>query len=226
MEPSSSMPAYGLWSLVIINSLVFIIFAFSFAKPQSARDWRSFGAFSAFLVALFTEMYGYPLTIYLLSGWLTSKFPGVDFLSHDAGHLLEVMFGWKANPHFGPFHFLSFLFIGGGFWLLSESWRVLYGAQRAHRLAVSGPYARVRHPQYIGFVLIMFGFLLQWPTLVTLAMFPVLVFMYGRLAKHEEREMLAQFGEEYRHYLEVVPGFIPELGPHSQTGRGQGTRSG
>ena len=54
-------PAYGLWSLVILNSLVFIIFAFSFAKPRSSRDWRSLGAFSAFILALFTEMYGFPL---------------------------------------------------------------------------------------------------------------------------------------------------------------------
>lgn len=212
MNPSAETPSYGLWSLVIINSLVFIIFAFSFAKPQSSRDWRSFGAFSGFLVALFAEMYGYPLTIYLLSGWLSSKFPGVDFLSHDAGHLLEVMFGWKANPHFGPFHFLSFLFIGAGFWLLSVSWKVLYEAQRAHRLAVSGPYARVRHPQYIGFVLIMFGFLLQWPTLVTLGMFPILVFMYGHLARNEERDMLAEFGDAYLRYLNAVPAFFPRLG--------------
>lgn len=226
MEHIDAAPDYGLWSLVIINSLVFIIFAFSFAKPQSARDWRSFGAFSAFLVALFAEMYGYPLTIYLLSGWLTSRFPGVDFLSHDAGHLLEFMFGWRANPHFGPFHFLSFLFMGAGFWLLAASWKVLYEAQVAHRLAVSGPYARVRHPQYIGFVLIMLGFLVQWPTLVTLAMFPILVFMYGRLAKREEREMLIQFGDEYRRYTEMVPGFCPRLGRRSESGRGDGTRSG
>ena len=226
MANSSAPPEYGLWSLVIINSLVFIIFAFSFAKPQSARDWRSFGAFSAFLVALFVEMYGYPLTIYLLSGWLTSRFPGVDFFAHDAGHLLEVMFGWRANPHFGPFHFLSFIFMGAGFWLLAASWKVLYEAQVAHRLAVSGPYARVRHPQYIGFVLIMLGFLVQWPTLVTLAMFPILVFMYGRLAKREEREMLIQFGDEYRRYTVMVPGFFPRLGSRSESGRGDGTRSG
>lgn len=212
MTPSTEAPAYGLWSLVVINSLVFIIFAFSFAKPQSKRDWRSFGAFSAFLVALFTEMYGFPLTVYLLSGWLSSRFPGVDFLSHDAGHLLEITFGWKSNPHLGPFHILSNVFIIAGFWLLASAWKVLYGAQRAHRLAMTGAYARVRHPQYIGFVLIMFGFLLQWPTLVTLAMFPVLVFMYARLATREEADMDAQFGEQYLEYARRTPRFFPRLG--------------
>jgi protein-S-isoprenylcysteine O-methyltransferase Ste14 len=212
MNHAEAVPAYGLWSLVIINSLVFIIFAFSFAKPQSPRDWRSFGAFSAFLVALFTEMYGFPLTIYLLSGWLSSKFPGVDFLAHDAGHLLEVMFGRRANPHFGPFHLLSNILIFGGFILLASAWNVLYQAQRAGRLAVTGPYAHVRHPQYMGFILIMTGFLFQWPTLVTLVMFPVLLLMYARLATHEEREVQMQFGEEYVRYAQRTPRFVPRLG--------------
>lgn len=207
----NAAPAYGLWSLVIINSLVFIIFAFSFAKPQSSRDWRSFGAFSAFLVALFTEMYGFPLTIYLLSGWLAQRFPGVDFLSHDAGHLLEVAFGWRSNPHFGPFHILSTILLVLGFWLLASAWKVLYAAQRTHRLATTGPYARVRHPQYIGFVLIMTGFLLQWPTLVTLAMFPVLVFMYVRLARREEQDAREEFGDAYRRYEKDTPAFLPKF---------------
>ncbi len=205
---SEAPTAYGLWSLVVINSLVFIIFAMSFAKPQSSRDWRSFGAFSAFLVALFTEMYGFPLTIYLLSGWLTTNNPGVDWLAHDSGHLLEMLFGWRGNPHFGPFHLFSTLFIVAGFWLLSSAWRVLYAAQRARTLATTGPYAS-RHPQYVGFVLVMVGFLFQWPTVVTIVMFPVLVFMYVRLAQREERDALAEFREAYREYAGEVSAFLP-----------------
>jgi protein-S-isoprenylcysteine O-methyltransferase Ste14 len=205
------VPAYGLWFLVILNSAIFILFAFSFFKPQTKRDWRSFGAFSAFLVALFTEMYGFPLTIYLLSGWLQNRYPDVNWFSHDAGHLLEMMFGWKANPHFGPFHILSFVFIGSGFVLISAGWKVLYEAQRRHALATTGVYARIRHPQYAGFILVMFGFLLQWPTLLTLAMFPVLVFMYVRLAKLEEREAIAQFADAYLRYAATTPAWVPSL---------------
>ena len=201
--------AYGLWSLVIINSLVFIIFAFSFTKPKTPRDWRSFSAFSAFIVALFAEMYVFPLTIYFLSGWLQSRYPVVDWLSHDAGHLLEMLFGWRANPHFGPFHMLSMGFIGGGFWLLASAWKVLYQAVQRNELATTGPYARIRHPQYDAFVLIMFGFLLQWPTLVTLVMFPILVWMYVRLARSEEREVEARFGAEYARYRTRTPAFWP-----------------
>ena len=216
-------PAYGLWSLAIINSLVFIVFAFSFARPQSPRDWRSFGAFSAFLVALFTEMYGFPLTIYLLSGWLGAHYPGVDFLTHDAGHLLEMLFGWRGNPHFGPFHILSVVFIGGGFVLLANAWQVLYRAQRERMLAIAGPYARVRHPQYVGFVLIMIGFLLQWPTLVTLLMFPILVAMYVLLSLREERESLAAFGDTYRAYMARTPRFIPRFSSGTEGDHSAGT---
>ncbi len=206
-----SSSSYGLWSLVLINSAVFILFALSFARPQTKRDWRSFGAFSAFLIALFTEMYGFPLTIYLLSGWLGTRFPGVDFLAHDSGHLLEVMFGWRSNPHIGPFHIASNVLIIAGFFLIAGAWRRLHAAQVAKTLATTGPYSYVRHPQYVGFITILFGFLLQWPTLLTLAMFPVLVVMYVRLARREEREALAQFGEAYRQYMDEVPGFFPRL---------------
>lgn len=205
------IPAYGLWWLVVLNSAIFILFAFSFFKPQTKRDWRSFGAFSAFIIALFTEMYGFPLTIYLLSGWLQSRYPGVDWFTHDAGHLLEELFGWRGNPHFGPFHLLSFAFIGGGFILIASAWKTLYVAQRDGVLATMGTYGSIRHPQYLGFILVMFGFLLQWPTLLTLLMFPVLVVMYVRLARTEERDAIASFGTDYESYRRRVPGFIPRL---------------
>ncbi len=203
--------AYGLWILVFVNSAVFILFALSFFRPQTDRDWRSLGAFSAFVVALFTEMYGYPLTLYVLSGWLQSAYPGVNWFAHDSGHLLEMMFGWKSNPHFGPFHLLSFVLIGGGFWLIAAAWHVLWAAQRSGKLAVTGPYARIRHPQYVGFVLILTGFLVQWPTLLTLAMYPFLVWMYVRLSRVEERESERRFGDAYRRYAARVPAFLPEL---------------
>jgi len=210
---TAQAPAYGLWSLVVINVLVFAIFAFSFTHPRTGRDWRSFGAFTAFLMALFTEMYGFPLTIYLLSGWLQRRYPGLDLLSHDAGHLWETLLGTSSDPHLSPFHLLSNLLVAGGFILLAAAWRVLFTAQQAHRLATTGPYAHVRHPQYVGFILVLLGFLLQWPTLLTLLMFPVLVWMYVRLARREEREVTAEFGEAYARYAAATPAFFPRWRP-------------
>ena len=211
-----SAPDYGLWFLAIVNSAVFIIFAFSFFKPQTKRDWRSFSAFSAFIVALFVEMYGFPLTIFLLSGWLQARAPGVNHLSHDAGHLWQTIFGLRGNPHFGALHILSAAFLVGGFWILASAWPVLYRAQKAHQLATVGVYARLRHPQYVGFVLIMFGFLIQWPTLLTLVMFPVLVIMYVRLAISEERQSAQDFGQVWRDYAAHTPRFLPRLSGSGQ----------
>ena len=176
---SAASNAYGLWGLVLLNSAVFILFAFSFFKPTTTRDWRSFGAFSAFVVALFVEMYGFPLTLYLLAGWLQTRYPGLDLFSHDAGHLWSTLLGESGNPHLGLLHLLSYALIGGGFWLLSNAWHVLSHAQ---------------------------------PTLLTLLMFPMLLLMYGRLARSEEREMETRFGEVYRHYAERTPRFLPKLG--------------
>src|ERR1700730_6050478 len=131
------IPADGLWSLVLINSAIFIFFAFSFFKPQTKRDWRSFGAFSAFIVALFTEMYGFPLTIYLLSGWLQTRFPKLDLMSHDAGHLWYTILEFKGDPHSNPIQILSNVLTLAGFVLLAAAWKVLYQAQRSHTLAVT-----------------------------------------------------------------------------------------
>lgn len=207
----AEIPAYGLWGLVILNSAIFIMFAFSFFKPQTTKDWRSFSAFSAFIIALFVEMYGFPLSIFLLSGWLASKYPGVNFLTHDNGHLIHTLLGMEGNPHWDIFHILSNVFIFGGFIVLSNAWHTLWQAQRSHRLAKTGIYAHIRHPQYSAFVLIMLGFLLQWPTLPTLVMFPILTFMYVRLSIREESDSEAAFGDDYRRWATVTPRFFPRI---------------
>ncbi|MFI7413500.1 methyltransferase family protein [Streptomyces sp. NPDC049627] len=180
--------AYGLWPLVVLNTLLFIAFAASFFHPKSKRDWRAMGAYSAFLVALFTEMYGTPLTIYLT--------------------------GWSGDPHLSPFHLVSYVAIGGGFWLIATAWKTVHAAAQHDDLATTGVHAWVRHPQYDGFLLIMIGFLLQWPTIPTLIMFPVLVYVYARLARSEEREVAGRFGERWTAYAAVTPAFRPRHPRH------------
>ena len=211
MDPATAPSAYGLWGLVILNSVIFIGFTFSFFKPKTTTDWRSFGAFSAFILALFVEMYGFPLTIFLFSGWLSAHYPGVDFMSHDNGHLIHTLLGMQGSAHLDIFHIFSNIFIFGGVLLLSYSWHVLWKAQRRHQLAITGIYAHLRHPQYAAFILIMLGFLLQWPTLPTVVMFPILTFMYVRLALKEEKDAEAEFGDNYRRWAAVTPRFIPRL---------------
>jgi protein-S-isoprenylcysteine O-methyltransferase Ste14 len=200
--------AYGLWGLVIFDSVLTIAFAASFFWPRSKHDWRAFGGFSGFIVALFTEMYGYPLTVYLLAGPLAGVVPGVNF-SHGGGHLWNDVVGWKGDPHLSPFHVASYLVIVAGFSLVYAAWRVLYVAKKRGELATAGPYAYVRHPQYLGFILVMAGFLLQWPTFVTLAMFPVLLVVYRRLAAREESDVRAEFKEAFDAWATTTPPFWP-----------------
>jgi protein-S-isoprenylcysteine O-methyltransferase Ste14 len=208
MELSAS---YGLWPLVIFNSAIFIFFAFSFTKPKTALDWRSLGTFSAFIVALFVEMYGFPVTIYFLSGWLQSAFPQTDIFAHNNGHLWYSFFGFEGDPHFNPIHLLANLLVFVGFYVIYKAWKILHPAQQGGILAITGPYAHVRHPQYTGFILVMAGFLFMWPTLLTLLMFPIMVFIYFRLAKQEERVVQQEFGDEYDQYASKLPFFIPDL---------------
>lgn len=204
-------PAYGHWLLVIVNSIVLLVFAFSFFRPRTQRDWRTFGSFGAFVVALFAEMYGFPLSIYLLSGWLVSRYPQVDWFSHDASHLLQTLTGYRGDAHIGPLHLASNLLILGGLILLVAAWRVLYRAQQSKTVAVDGPYAMIRHPQYAAFILIMLGFLIQWPTLPTVIMFPVLLRVYYRLSVQEENDARQVFGEAYTRYAQRTPRFIPRF---------------
>ena len=199
---------YGIWPLVIVDTAIFAIFAASFFHPRSRRDWRAMGAYTGFLIALFSEMYGFPLTIYLLAGPLGSRFPLLR-ADHAGGHLWNDLIGWTADPHLSPFHFASYALIGGGFWLIAVAWRRLFAAAQSHRLATTGPYAWLRHPQYAGFLMVMIGLLVQWPTIPTLVMFPVLLIVYRRLALNEEREVAAAFGRAWTHYASTVRPFLP-----------------
>jgi len=157
------------------------------------------GIFLSFIIALFAEMYGFPLTIYILS-WLVGY---QNPLTHESGHLLDPEFGMLS-----PLHFLSILMIGGGILLIVKGWSKIYKAKGS--LVTDGIYSYVRHPQYLGIFLTTSGFLLQWVTIPTAVMFPVLVFAYYRLAKREERKMESDFGDEYERYKLTVPMFLPK----------------
>ncbi|MBN9635608.1 MAG: isoprenylcysteine carboxylmethyltransferase family protein, partial [Actinobacteria bacterium] len=145
-----------------------------------------------------------------LGSWLGSRFPLLR-ATHAGGHLWNDMIGCTGDPHLSPFHLASYVAIGGGFWLIAAAWHQLHDAAQTNQLATTGPYARVRHPQYDGFLLVMIGFLLQWPTIPPLVMFPILVYIYVRLARSEEREVAKQFGAQWDEYAARTPAFVPRL---------------
>ena len=209
MNETHAAYAYGLWPLVIVNIGLFVGFMLSFAKPSSKIEWRSFGVFSAFIVALFVEMYGFPLTIYFLTSWLGTTYPVADPYSHANGHLLGVFFGVRAD-HGTAFHLLSNVLIIGGAILISSGWNAIH--QGKGKMVTSGLYSYIRHPQYVGFIAIILGFLIQWPTLVTIIMAPILILRYIRLANKEEQKAIDEYGEAYRTYMERVPSWVPSFG--------------
>ncbi|MBI4038732.1 isoprenylcysteine carboxylmethyltransferase family protein [Candidatus Daviesbacteria bacterium] len=200
---------YGNWLLVLFNIVLFLYFIKSAFKPRTKTDWTTFRYFGAFIVALFAEMYGFPLTIYLLTSFFGNKL-GLDF-THNNGHILNTLFGLKGDPHFNILHIASYALIIGGLVLLGRAWEVLYKAVKQNKLATDSVYKYIRHPQYLAFILIILGFLVQWPTLITLIMAPILIFRYIKLARTEEKEMLKKFGSAYQVYKNEVPGFFPSI---------------
>ncbi len=199
---------YGLWSMVIFNVLLFGIFVVGFLRPKKKHEWRSLGIFAAFLVALFTEMYGFPLTIYILLSLFGSKLGVVDPFQHVNGHLLGTLF----NASEGMKYVICLL---GGFVMLiglivmGRGWKQIHEAKGT--LVTTGIYSHMRHPQYSGLFLVTIGMLIQWPTLLTLLMWPVLMVAYYRLAMKEERDSIQRFGEAYITYRLRVPAFFPQL---------------
>ena len=200
--------AYGFWFLVAVNVALFAFFLLSFLTPIKKREWRSMGATLAFFVALFTEMYGFPLTIYILTAILGSKYPALNPFSHASGHLWLTFLGGGAVMMM-VIHLISNSMVIIGFAIMWKGWKLIHTAKG--ELVTEGPYAYVRHPQYAGLFIIMIGMLIQWPTIITALMFPVLVFVYYRLSKREESEMIRIFGDVYKKYMDRTPMFIPKL---------------
>jgi len=203
--------AYGLWGSVILNILVFGIFTYTAFKPATKRDWRTLGAFTAFMVALFSEMFGFPLTIYFLTSILGSKYPVIDPFTHLNGHLWIALAGGSTIVY-SILHPLSNVIIFSGLIVIAIGWKGIHSGNG--ELVTSGIYKYIRHPQYSGFVLMIVGFLIQWPTIITLIMAPILLVMYTKLAKKEEKKMVELFGEKYEEYRKQVPAFIPKRLSH------------
>jgi protein-S-isoprenylcysteine O-methyltransferase Ste14 len=193
-----------MWPLAILMIVLVSWLLYRYVAPKGWKEWSRAGLIQAFIIELYAEMYGFPLTLYVLTGFF-----GVDIpLLHESGHLWATLLGlgpvgWMIEM------ILAFIVIFAGISLVIQGWREVYRARRENRFATEGPYAIVRHPQYLGIFVALFGQLIHWPTIPTLVLFPVIVWAYVRLARREERETTAHFGEAYREYQRRVPGFIP-----------------
>ena len=198
---------YGVWPAAIISAGLIFFFIGSYMLPTRRREWRSMGLFAAWIVALFTEMYGIPLTIYALTALLGRTYPVLDPFTHQNGHLLVALAG-GSTAVWVLVMVISTVLLWGGIWIISRGWQLIHKAQGTS-LVVDGIYRRVRHPHYLGLFMIIIGLLIQWPTLISLAMAPILFGTYIRLARREEQEMIAQFGDAYLAYADNVPAFIP-----------------
>lgn len=204
--PADFTGHYGHWSYVAILVLIASWVLYRFVAPKNWREWAGAGLVQAFIIALYAEMYGFPLTIYLLSGFI-----GVDIpLDAMPGHLWATLLGYGLIGGVIEM-WLGGVFIITGITLLIVGWRQVYQATRAGHFANDGLYGMLRHPQYTGIMLAVFGQIVHWPTIITLVLFPAIVLVYVRLARKEERTMIGRFGREYQDYMEHVPMFFPRV---------------
>jgi len=197
----------GFWELSIIMVVIASWILYRYVAPKGWREWSRAGLVQAFIIALYAEMYGFPLTIYLLTGWLGIEIPW----AHDSGHLWAYLFGWGSLGAMIEM-VAGYTFVFAGVSVLVKGWREIYIASKEGRLATDKLYGVVRHPQYTGIFLAVFGQLIHWPTIPTVALFPVIVWAYYRLAGKEEEHMIRKFGDAYQTYRQNVPMFFPRKG--------------
>ncbi|MFQ5901001.1 MAG: methyltransferase family protein [Thermodesulfobacteriota bacterium] len=195
----------GIWSITIIMVVIASWILYRYIAPENLKEWRNAGLIQAFIIALYAEMYGFPLTIYFLTSFLGFDIPWL----HMNGHLWASLFGWGVEGAIVEM-LVGYTFIFMGIFLVVKGWRQVYRAQQEDMLVINGIYRYIRHPQYAGIYLAVFGQLIHWPTIPTLLLFPVIVTAYYTLARREERVMIERFGEDYRVYMERVPMFFPK----------------
>lgn len=201
-----AIPLAGHWGLTIIMVVVASWILYKYLAPKSFKEWRNAGMVQAFIIALYAEMYGFPLTIYILTSVLGLDIPWI----HRKGHLWSTLLGYGETGALIEM-FIGFAFVFLGLALIVRGWYLVYKGQERDELVKMGVYRLMRHPQYTGIFLALFGQLIHWPTILTVLFFPIIVGLYYHLARKEEQRLLAKFGEDYRSYMREVPMFFPKF---------------
>jgi len=192
------------WLLVTANVIFFTLF-FVLLQYRRKLPRLPSSIYLAFIVALYAEMFGFWLTAYILMGVFgLNNIYNLEFLLTQVigEHQFHIIFHYYVFP-------ISQVIIGIGMLLVIFGWKEIFNGKG--KLVTTGIYRYVRHPQYLGFLLITLGLNVWWLTIITLALWPVVIIVYYKLAKKEEKEAEEQFGEEYLKYKQRVPGWIPRI---------------
>lgn len=196
----------GHWGLAVLMIVVASWIIFRTLIPKSSKEWRNAGLLQAFIIALYAEMYGFPLTIYVLTSLFGFDIPWL----HMKGHLWATLLGFGTIGALIEM-VIGFSFIILGLVLLFRGWKQIYQARKEDRLITTDLYQYMRHPQYTGIFLALFGQLIHWPTFLTVLLFPVVVLAYYYLARKEENGLVHRFGSVYENYRRQVPMFFPRF---------------
>lgn len=192
----------GLWPVAVLIIVLGSWAFYHFLAPASWRDWAGAGLVQAFIIALYAEMYGFPLTIYFLTSALPFEIP----LVHYSGHLWATLLGYGRVGAVVEM-MIGFAFVTAGILLIIKGWTKVYFDRG--RLLREHVYGLVRHPQYTGLFLVILGQIIHWPTIPTLVLAPFIIWIYVHLAQREEVRLVDQYGDAYRQYRQEVPMFIP-----------------